>query len=174
MIELCSIRESHAEALFPLIFHSPVTDTLIWDGPESMQDMKLALREREKMARAGSLHAFTIAETRTKALIGSIRIAPNPAHHSGEVGLWIGAPFHGRGYGTKAVRLVVEIAFERLALERLEARVFVGNIPSRRTFERNGFTLEGTVRHAVYKRGVFRDEWILGLIREDHHPTKSG
>lgn len=163
MVELRPISESDAEPLFPLIYGSSVTDTLVWDGPESLQEFRASLREREEKTLAGVLHSFAIIND--GAPIGAMRIAPNESGTTGDIGLWIGLPFQGRGLGTEAVRLVCAIGFETLNLHRLEARVFVGNTASRRIFEKNGFTVEGTLRHATLKRGHYLDEWIMGRIK---------
>ncbi len=82
------------------------------------------------------------------------------------VGLWIGEPFQGRGLGTEVIGELVHYAFEKLDISRVEADVFVGNLRSRRAFERNGFRLIRTVPAAVIKRGVPVDEWRMGLERE--------
>lgn len=169
MLALCQISESHAEALFPLIYRSPVAEALIWDGPESLEEFKAALRDREEQTRAGLLHAFTIMKDSVP--IGNIRIAPNKLHFSGDIGLWIGSQFHGCGYGTESVRLISAMAFAEFGLHRLEARVFVGNTASRRIFEKNGFELEGTLRQAVFKRGRFLDEWIFAKVNQDSAPS---
>lgn len=167
MIELCPVLEAHAEALFPLVFQTSVADTIVWNGPESLEEFRAALREREEKTRSGLLHQFTIIGSEGAA-VGTIDIVPDPVNASGSIGLWIGTRFHGLGYGSEAVRLVVRLGFDGLKLERLQARVFVGNRASRRIFEKNGFVVEGTVRHAVRKRGVFLDTWILGMIREEY------
>jgi RimJ/RimL family protein N-acetyltransferase len=168
MIELSPIREAHAEALFPLVFRSSITDTLIWDGPESLQELKTILRDHEEKTTSGLLHAFAIISVSDGVPIGTIRIAPDSAGASGEIGLWIGSQFQGRGYGTESVSRLLWVAFENLALERLEARVFVGNLASRRIFEKNGFILEGTVPRAVRKRGALMDEWVFRLDRDNY------
>jgi ribosomal-protein-serine acetyltransferase len=165
MLELRSISESDADALFPLIFRSNVTDTLVWDGPESIEALKTMLRDREEKTRAGMLHAFAILNNGLP--IGTIRIGPNKIHASGDIGLWIGSQFQGHGYGTESVRLISAFGFEQLNLHRLEARVFVGNMASRRVFEKNGFSLEGILRQAALKRATFLDEWIFGKINQD-------
>jgi len=168
MIELSPIREAHAEALFPLVFRSSITDTLIWDGPESLQELKSILRDHEEKTTSGLLHAFAIISVSDGVPIGTIRIAPNPDDASGDIGLWIGSQFHGHGYGTESVGRLLRLGFENFGLERLEARVFVGNLASRRIFEKNGFSLERTFPRAVQKRGVLMDEWVFGLDR-DHY-----
>ena len=167
MIELLPISETFAETLFPIIHRTKVTDTLIWDGPESIEEYKSSLRIREDKMRAGSLHDFVIASDGQP--IGAIGLSAEPSA-IGDIGLWIGVQFHGRGYGTEAVRLIVELGFGKLDLHRLEAKVFVGNAASRRIFEKNGFQLEQTLHQAVRKRGKLLDEWLLGLAREDFKP----
>jgi RimJ/RimL family protein N-acetyltransferase len=168
MIELSPIREAHAEALFPLVFRSAITDTLIWDGPESLQELKTILRDHEDKMTSGLIHAFAIISVSDGVPIGTIRIAPDSADASGDIGLWIGSQFHGRGYGTESVGRLLRLAFGNLHLERLEARVFVGNLASRRIFEKNGFRLERTVPQAVQKRGIFMDEWVFGLFHDKY------
>ena len=65
------------------------------------------------------------------------------------------------------MRLLARYAFDELGLAKLEATVFVGNVASRRIFEKNGFLLEGTIRRAVRKRGRFVDEWLFGKLAEE-------
>jgi len=165
MLELRPICEADANQLFPLVFRSHITDMLVWDGPESLQEYKAAMREREERMRAGLLHSFAIIHE--GAPIGATHIAPNESHTTGDIGLWIGSQFQGRGHGTESIRQLTAIGFEKLKLHRLEARVFVGNARSRRIFEKNGFNLEGTLRQAVLKRGKYLDEWILGRIHPE-------
>ncbi|MEM8600717.1 MAG: GNAT family N-acetyltransferase, partial [Bacteroidota bacterium] len=44
-----------------------------------------------------------------------------------ELGYWVGVPFWGQGYASRAVRLVVAFGVERLGLRRIEAHVLEGN-----------------------------------------------
>jgi predicted acetyltransferase len=71
-------------------------------------------------------------------------VRPSEQKFRGDCGLWIGEAWHGKGYGTRVVAELKRIAFEQIKMEKLEAGVFVGNIASRRIFEKNGFQLEGT------------------------------
>ena len=89
---------------------------------------------------------------------------PLPGDFRADIGLWVGEPFHGKGYGTAAIAQAVAYGFRALKLSKIEATCFVGNWPSRRSFEKNGFVLEGTIRRAVKKRGVLVDEWLLGIV----------
>ena len=94
MVELRPILESHADALFPLIFNTSITETIQWDGPHSIEQYREALREREQQTRSGLLHVFTVFSSEAVPM-GTIDIRPDPAIASASVGLWIGAKFHG-------------------------------------------------------------------------------
>jgi RimJ/RimL family protein N-acetyltransferase len=168
VIELRLVQAEDAEALFPLIFRTGVADTLLWDGPGSLEEFQKALAERAGQAARGEIHNFTIIEAATVRPIGSASIRPDGQHFRADMGLWIGKPFQGRGYGTQVVRRLIEYGFERLRLEKIDADVFVGNWASRRIFEKNGFSLEGTIRKAVRKYGRAVDEWVLGITRQDY------
>lgn len=66
-------------------------------------------------------------------------------------------PFWSQGIGTEAVRQICEIAFRKLALERIIGEVFTENQASIRVLEKNGFQLEETKVGAVVKDGTERD-----------------
>lgn len=161
------VRASDADALFSLVYNSPLTNTLGWDGPESLEKYRHALRENEKLVRRGEKHFFTILN-RENHPIGSASVRPDGNFFRGDIGLWIGAPYHGQGYGTETVAGLVRYGFEKLGMQKIDSCVFVGNWASRRIFEKNGFVLEGTIRKAVLKRGKAVDEWMFGLTHEDY------
>ncbi len=166
MVEISPVAAADAGLLFPLVFQSPITDTLLWDGPESLDEFRSGLTEFAEDTRGGKKHVFTIRVEGRVA--GTIDVRPYSDGYRASVGLWIGEPYQGRGAGTTAIGLVCEYGFARLNLEKIEAFVFVGNDRSLRAFEKNGFLLEGTIRRAVKKRGTYRDEWLLGLLREEY------
>jgi RimJ/RimL family protein N-acetyltransferase len=95
---------------------------------------------------------------------------------SASLGIAIGDPADtGQGYGTDALRALVGFGFDQLRLERIELDVYDYNDGARRVYERVGFRLEGTLRHALYRDGAFhdvhrmailRDEWTKALPRE--------
>ncbi len=168
MIALRPVLAQDAEALFALAFNSPVTDTLVWDGPESLESFRQSLAEREQMVRQGRLHSFTVLEPGSELPIGSASIRPDGEFFHATIGLWIGQPYQGKGYGRATVRWLVVYGFEKLGLEKIDAYVFSGNWASRRIHETNGFQLEGTLRKALRKRGQAIDDWVFGITREEY------
>lgn len=85
-----------------------------------------------------------------------------------EIGYWIGAPYRGRGIGTRAIRLIADWVFANHAdVHRLEAKVFAWNPASARVLEHAGFQYEGRRRAAAFKDGEFTDDLIYGRLRTD-------
>jgi RimJ/RimL family protein N-acetyltransferase len=58
-----------------------------------------------------------------------------------EIGYGLAAPFRGKGYGTEAVRLLVDHLGSQPGVRVVTAEVEVGNVASRKLLERIGFTL---------------------------------
>jgi RimJ/RimL family protein N-acetyltransferase len=76
----------------------------------------------------------------------------------------------GKGYGHEALDAVVAHCFNELELNRIEAEIYDFNIRSIRLFEGLGFQREGVRREYIYKDGVFKNEYLYGLLRKDWKP----
>lgn len=85
-----------------------------------------------------------------------------------EFGILIGdKSFWNQGYGTEAVRLLLKHGFETLNLHRIYLRVYSTNPRARRSYEKVGFQLEGTLREAVYRHGGYADIHIMSVLRSE-------
>jgi RimJ/RimL family protein N-acetyltransferase len=87
---------------------------------------------------------------------------------SAELGISIGEKaLWGRGLGTDALEVLIDFGFGDLRLERIKLRVYDFNKRAIRAYEKVGFTLEGTERHATYRRGRYHDDHIMSILREE-------
>lgn len=85
-----------------------------------------------------------------------------------EFGIMIGEKeYWGQGYGTDAVKTLVQFGFDELNLKRIWLRVFDFNARAIRCYEKAGFSLEGRLRQHYYHAGRYYDELIMGLLREE-------
>ena len=98
-------------------------------------------------------------------LVGSISVERKDCggHAIGEIGYMILTPWWSQGIGTEAVRQISEIAFQELALEKINGQVFPENVASARVLEKNGFQLEETKTGAVVKDGKAMDMRVYRL-----------
>ena len=85
-----------------------------------------------------------------------------------ELGIFIGAKDHwNQGYGTEAVRLILNHGFNTLNLNRIALRVYADNPRAIRAYEKAGFLQEGVLRQAHYQAGEYVDVFLMSVLREE-------
>jgi RimJ/RimL family protein N-acetyltransferase len=88
-----------------------------------------------------------------------------------ELGVVIGEQSEwNKGYGTDVVKTLVRHGFDALNLNRIFLRVFDDNQRGQRVYAKAGFTVEGRLRQADYRKGAYRDVLIYGMLRDDPRP----
>lgn len=101
-------------------------------------------------------------------LVGTCQlINRHPVHCTAELQIRIGYPEdRGHGYGTSAVRRLLDFAFRDWNLNRVQLYVLEGNEPALRTYEKCGFKREGALRQAVFIDGAYRNLIVMGVLRD--------
>ncbi|MCL2507930.1 MAG: GNAT family N-acetyltransferase [Oscillospiraceae bacterium] len=75
----------------------------------------------------------------------------------------------GKGYGTQALRLILEYGFNNQGFERITANTMEINIPAQKVLEKLGFILEGRERKAAYFRGEKLDNLNYSLLIDEYN-----
>ena len=89
-------------------------------------------------------------------------------HDKAEIGYWLSPDAHGRGLGTRSVRMAIEAAYQYTSVNRIEAKIAPENIASRKLVEKLGFQFEGVERQGVrFGKNDHRDNRIYSLLRAD-------
>ena len=116
---------------------------------------------------------LAIVDRATDTHVGNIKLGPiDWVHRRGTLGILIGErSAWGRGIGTEATRLLVEYAFDRLDLRRIDLGVYADHAAAIRVYERVGFRIEGRFREDVYHDGAYRDRLWMGLLRSEYRRT---
>lgn len=73
----------------------------------------------------------------------------------------------GRGFGTRAQRLLVRYLFANTPVVRIEADTESTNVAEQRALEKSGFTPEGVMRSLVFRDGRWRDVVRYSVLRGD-------
>jgi RimJ/RimL family protein N-acetyltransferase len=121
----------------------------------------------ESMAREGSAYHLLVVGSADDARLGSVGLevhdprGVSDSHLHGEVGYWVAAPARGRGVATRAVRLLVAWALERLSLPVIEIHVLPPNAPSHAVARKAGFERVG--QRLMLFRGRVEDFDIYAL-----------
>jgi len=99
-----------------------------------------------EMIRSDSSYLFAMISNDSRIKhIGNIKLGPvHPFYLYADVSYFIGdKDYWGKGIATEAIKQVVDLAFNKFILHRVQAGVFEHNIGSIKALENSGFILEG-------------------------------
>ena len=89
-------------------------------------------------------------------------------NHKAEISLFIAPEQQGKGYGKQALKALLDYAFYKMNLHRLEAEIMEYNRASVALFESFGFVPEGRLREARFHKGQYTDILRYGLLQREY------
>jgi RimJ/RimL family protein N-acetyltransferase len=115
------------------------------------------------------VYHFVICRLDDDAPIGTIALFRlDTINASAGIGISIGErALWGKGYGTDAMFALLDFGFGELRLERMWLEVYDFNARARRSYDKCGFVLEGTQRHAIFRRGKHHDVHLMSILRDE-------
>lgn len=113
-----------------------------------------------------SVCIFGIEEATGGRLVGSCQLLDiSMAHRRAELQVRIGEPdARDRGFGTEAIRALLNHGFGKLRLHRISLTVRADNARAIRAYEKSGFRLEGVLRDAAFIEGRFVDMVCMAVL----------
>jgi RimJ/RimL family protein N-acetyltransferase len=118
----------------------------------------------EDMLASRAYAGLVITDAVTGQLLGNAGLAPGPEAGVGEVSYWVAAGARGRAVATRAVRLMVALAWE-CGMHRVQLHARADNAGSQRVAERAGFRRERTEPAARVVKGESWDIVWYGVER---------
>ena len=89
------------------------------------------------------------------------------------LGIALGREYIGRGYGTDAVRVIVDYGFREMGLHRIQLSVAPYNPAGMRAYEKAGFVEEGRHRESVLHDGRWYDEVLMSILDREWAARRS-
>ncbi|HEY5598974.1 MAG TPA: GNAT family protein, partial [Kiloniellales bacterium] len=132
-----------------------------------------AFRRRLKIykseARQGSSFSFLVFRRADDVLLGGVTLSNlrRGVAQAGSLGYWIGESYARQGYMTEALAAVLNFAFVRLGLHRVEAACLPDNLASRALLLKCGFAEEGYAREYLRINGRWQDHLLFAILRRD-------
>ncbi|AMJ65650.1 GNAT family N-acetyltransferase [Hymenobacter sp. PAMC 26628] len=108
----------------------------------------------------------------TNALIGYAGLSGISAtNQSGEYFIFIGEKaLWGKGVGTAVTKQIVHLGFTRHHLNRIMLTVFEPNTGGLKAYTKAGFVVEGRLRQAACRHGVFHDKLVMSVLKAEWQP----
>ncbi len=154
-VELRRVAPKHAEALFALVEQdrARLREWLPWiDNTKTANDTKTFIKIIKKKGEV--VHVIF----KNKELVGIIGLHKiNKNNRKATIGYWLAKNAEGQGIMTRAVRLILQYAFNELHLHRVVIDCATENNKSCAIPERLGFTKEGQMRDAEWLYDHFVD-----------------
>lgn len=83
------------------------------------------------------------------------------------MGYWVAQERTGRGFATDAVATALTYAFATLGLHRVQAETLLGNRPSQRVLQRNGFQQFGLAPKYLKIAGTWQDHLMFQRLTDE-------
>jgi RimJ/RimL family protein N-acetyltransferase len=166
-VRLAPLSEGDLEALFEwindreLVLHSSAYSPVHEADHRAWFD---AIRSRDDVV------IFGVRAISDDRLIGACQLlAIDYRHGTADLQIRIGdESARGRGWGTEAVRLLLDHAFRDLNLHRVQLQVFASNARAIQAYEKAGFRSEGVLREGAFLDGSRADIVVMGVLSSEH------
>jgi RimJ/RimL family protein N-acetyltransferase len=162
LVRLRAVEESDLDRIHDL-FNDP--DVLYFlESVVFPQPVDGTRRWWAEMRTRGEDVSFAV-ETLAGEMLGAVGLhGAGGAQRSATLGIWIGKPFWGLGYGTDAVRTVCRFAFREMNLRRVDLHVHDTNTRGIRAYQKVGFREEGRLRASHFTDGHPVDVLVMGVL----------
>lgn len=176
-VVLREVRTSDAPALVSLLTTPEIT-RFISPPPQTADGFErfIAASQRLRASGEGACFAVTLRDYNTAIGIFQVRqVTPSEdearqiggAMDTAEWGFALGYPFWGTGVFEQSAAMVMEFAFERVKVHRLEARCAVKNARGSKALLKVGAVPEGILRKAFTAGGEHLDQVLYAIVEHD-------
>ena len=165
------------------IYFSPISLDDIEEYTEMINDIKVSVglgsvsytnitdfeSEKEFLTSIKKEKMFAVRLFENDELLGNIGFnSLDMVNRNGVLGVLIGNPKHQRkGYGTEALKLILDYGFSFLNLRNISLKVFEYNKPAYNLYKKIGFKEVGRLRKAVEIMGKTYDIIIMDMLKEE-------
>ena len=168
-LRLRKMRMRDAADLYEWTSDRKVARYVLWDAHQSIGDTRAYLRYIRSLYRQGLPSSWGIELRETGKIIGTIGVmAWSPENRSVEVGYSLGRQWWHQGYAAEALSCLMNLLFDRMKINRIEAQCDVRNPDSARVMEKCGMRKEGLLRQRVFNKGEYVDVLLYAALAADH------
>lgn len=117
---------------------------------------------------------FWAIETKDGKFIGGCGVnRMDGKNRVAQVGIFIGdKEYLDKGYGTDAMRVLLEFLFEEYNANKVKLSVFDYNKRAIRSYEKCGFQTEAILRETVFRFGKYQDMRSMAILKEAYFTSR--
>lgn len=146
-----------------------VTRYLLWSPHPDRNYTREYLKYIATRYAAGTFYDWALELKENGRMIGTCGFtAIDAPNECAEIGYVLNPDYHGRELAVEAVREILAFGFDRLMLQRVEARFIRGNDASLRVMQKVGMTFEGFHRQSMLIKGVRRDIGYSSILADEY------
>ena len=165
------------------IYLSPISLDDVEEYAEMVNDIKVSVglgylsytniidfeSEKEFLISVKKEKMFAVRLLENDELLGNIGFnSLDIINRNGALGVLIGNPkYQRKGYGTEALKLILDYGFSFLNLRNISLSVFEYNEPAYNLYKKVGFKEAGRLRKAVEIMGKTYDVIIMDMLKEE-------
>ncbi len=171
------VSEDDLEHVWTATRYPGFNDGMRWNPPTSKAQIYGVIQRHPDMWAKGEEYVWTIRSSTDSSFIGRISIRPEQGEGVWSIGFWIHPEHWGQGFATEASRAIIDLGFERLGANKIEATHALWNVSSKRVMQKLGFKYVRDNPRGFEKNGqgvaeaeyeVDRNSWLY--LRE-HSPV---
>lgn len=167
-VRLTAINENDAATIAK--WYSDADFLRYFDKVPAYPKSEQALREWiRKVQSSDNCFSFAIRPKDRDEIIGYIELSDIQWWNGvGTLGIGIGtSDQRGNGYGSEALKLVLDFAFNEINLHRVQLNTFSYNKSAILLYEKIGFKREGVYREFINRDGQRWDMYLYGILKNE-------
>jgi RimJ/RimL family protein N-acetyltransferase len=168
MVKLAPLQPEHVAHFYTWLRDPDVTaySLSVFQGLKSTEQIDQWFATT--LAQANTLN-LGIYWQETNALIGYAGLTGiSPTNHAGEYFIFIGEKtLWGKGIGTAVTKQILHLGFTRHQLNRIMLTVSEWNTGGLKAYTKAGFVVEGRLRQAACRQGVFHDKLVMSVLKAE-------
>jgi ribosomal-protein-alanine N-acetyltransferase len=168
-ILLRKITIDDLDDMFYYASNPEVTKYVTWETHSTIEDTKLFINYVLDLYSQSKVAPLGIEDKETGKLIGTADfVFWNTTHRNSEIGYVLSPDYWGKGFIPEVVNKLFEFGFQKMELERIQARCLIENNKSERVMQKVGMKYEGITRHALLIKGKFVDLKVYSILKDEY------
>lgn len=158
--------EADFSSIFSATRYPGFNDGMLWEPPETMEELIAPLQSNYKAWEEGLGYGFTIEGKNNQKFFGRISIRKTKEPNLWNIGFWTHPEEQGNGVMTEALAGMLKFGFEKLSATEIEACHALWNKASEKVLKKNGFTFVEYLPKGFQKKGKWIEENRLAISVE--------